>query len=832
VTASARPRVSLPWLAPVVSVGCLALVLALWAGGALQQGERYWYDLRFRWRGPLPAPTDVVIVAVDDRSLDLLGVEGGSPTRAHFAALVQALGAPPSEAPADAGKVARVIAFDYWLPEIALPTPDCPALFDRMLGLFERSTVVQGAAVPPEDARLFVDFELLGAEDLAGIQANPDDAALAGALDRRARLVSARMAKLERAKGFGEGLSAGYRKLLLPKTVHLLSADLALAATIKNATTPVVLARFISPEGDRLPDPLFEVVSTRGLINALKDPDGVMRSLLAFGQLLVTPGGGDDREYVLPLALAALAAAEGKADLDDTAPDTRINAHPLPSDGTLFVNFRGPARTFRHVPLHCVIRDQCLPERLAEDDAKVAQGIMDPREPPLRTGELAGTVVFVGDTTPAGQDFVATPFSEVRAAVELGGAVESAGAGQLEEMAGVEFHANVFETVRRDAILPRWGTGATVPILLVVAALGLVFYVSALGFRWAIPLVLVLTAIAAWGNYHLFVTTGRLIELVAPLSLLWLQFMAGVTTQGILQARKRAQVTQLFGRYLSPKVVRRMVDEEQALGMEGQTRTVTTLFSDIRGFTKLAESMTAREVGAVLQDYFERMIGVVFAHDGTLDKLMGDAVMAFWGAPEEVPDHPVKTCTAALDMVRALEALRRDDTRPVMQQLDIGIGVNTGEVIVGNLGSHKFVNYTVLGDPVNLASRLEGQNKEYGTRIIVGEATVRAVPDGTFVWRELDSVKVKGKTQPVAIFELVGRPGEIGEARRAALAAFARGLTAWRAGDFVAADAAFAEALAADPADGPARTFRKRCAEYLATPPTGAWDGVYVARSK
>ena len=832
MTASARPRVSLPWLAPVVSVACLAVVLVLWAGGALQQPERYWYDLRFRWRGPLTTPDDVVIVAVDDRSLDLLGVEGGSPTRAHFAALIRALGTPPTEDPADAGKVARVIAFDYWLPETALPTPDCPALFDRMLGLFERATVVQGAAVPPDDARLLVDFELLGADDLEQVRTSEGTRDLAAALDRRARTVAARMAKLERAKGFPDGLSAGYRKLLFPKTILLLSADLELAATMNQVASPVVLARFISPEGDRMPDPLFDVVSTPGLINALKDPDGVMRSLLAFGQQRLGVGAPDERHYVLPLALAALAAAEGRADLDDTAPDTRLNDHPLPVDGTLFVNFRGSKNAFRHVPLYRVIAEQCLPERLAEDDAKVAQGIMPARETPLPPGALAGAVVFVGDTTPAGQDFVATPFSTMRRGGELAAGMERAGAGQLEEMAGVEFHANVFETVRTNAIPHRWGAGGTIPIVLGVALLGLVFYVSALGFRWAIPLVLVLTVVATWGNYHLFATTGRLIELMPPLALLWLQFVAGVTTQGILQARKRAQVTQLFGRYLSPKVVRRMVDEEQALSMEGQARTVTTLFSDIRGFTKLAESMTAREVGDVLQDYFERMIGVVFAHDGTLDKLMGDAVMAFWGAPEEMADHPVRTCAAALDMGRALEALHRDDPRPVMQQLDIGIGVNTGEVTVGNLGSHKFVNYTVLGDPVNLASRLEGQNKEYGTRIIVGDATVRAIPEGTFVWRELDWVKVKGKTQPVAVFELVGRPADVSEARRRALAAFARGLAAWRAGDFANAEAAFAEALAAEPTDGPSLTFRRRCAEYLATPPAGEWDGVYVARTK
>lgn len=822
----------------------LLLVVALWSYGALRPAELALYDARFQWRGPRPAPQDVIIVTVDDRSLDLLGVEKGSPTRRQFAAMVRRLSAPPSDAPADADKVAAVIAFDYWLPEIALPGPLAIPIFEQMLDLVSRETVLQGAMPATEGAGIFTEFGVLDQAQLAGLRDAPEYAGFFAALDRRGKGVAERMRAIEAQMGFPGGLSPNYRRLLFPNTVQTLQGDLELASAIEQSGTPVVLARFISNEGDRLPDPLFASVSMPGLINALKDPDGAMRSIPAAGQGVFGNRNDldvGDQRVVPPLALAALAAAEGEFDLNPKGVNAHLNTHPLAADGKVWVDFYGPRRTFRRIPLYRVLdhadpaHSLLNPARVRADDAAVARGDLPKRQAPLVAGEVAGAIVFVGDVTPAGQDFVATPFSGVRRGADTDVALNTTEAdttyGEITDMPGVEFHCNVLAAVRANRAM-HYATPAVVMVwLLGIAAWGTLFYWPAVGFRGATLIALLSAGCLAVTNYWLFASQLYLLDLVPLMLLLALQFIAGASVQGAVQAAKRKQVTQLFGRYLSPKVVKRMVEGEGGVEMSGRTATLTTFFSDIRGFTKLAEQLNAKEIAEVLQDYFERMIGVVFDHEGTLDKLMGDAIMAFWGAPEEQSNHAARACEAALHTIVELERLKAEDARPVMSQINIGIGINTGEVTVGNLGSQKFVDYTVLGDPVNLASRFEGQNKEYGTRVIVGEATVQDAGDA-FVFRELDSITVKGRNAPVSVYELIGRAAEVPPARLGELETFAAGLRDWRAGRFEAAKQHFERVLAQNPEDGPSATFTRRCEEYLAVPPAGEWIGVYVARSK
>ncbi|MHC5018581.1 MAG: CHASE2 domain-containing protein [Planctomycetota bacterium] len=826
------------WVVIGVSLALWLLVTGLFAGGVFHALEADVYDGRFKLRGTRPVPSDVVIVTVDDRSLELLGLDSGVPTRAHFAELVMRLGLPPTDENGDAPDPdahAKVIAFDYWLPERQIPGPDAEPIFKRLLKLYSKETVLQGTEALATDAGLFVQLELLFKEDLDGYRADPDMAALVAAFDRRAAAVSKRMHAIESRLGFPEGLSPAYRRQFFLRSVIRLEQDITLAYALLDANAYAVLARFISPEGDRLPDPMFTAAGGghQGLINAIKDFDGSMRVLPTGGQAVVGDDGTIER-VIPPLAATALRLWGEYPDtaVQWTGEAAHIGPHPLPADGALWVNFYGPSRHFPHIPLYRVLHDMLDPDRVALDDALVAKQERRPREGPITAADLKGAVVFVGDTTPSGQDFVATPFSGIRA--ERGTRVElerSELGGELEEMAGVEFHANAFATLREGVGITRSATGGIALWGFLVACLGVAFYSPALGFRRTALLLALGVAAIVGCSYWAFVAVHAAVDIIPLLTLLGLQFVGGVGVQIGVQAAKRKQVTQLFGRYLSPKVVKRMVEGEGGVEMEGHTAHLTTFFSDIRGFTKLAEQLSAKEIAEVLQDYFERMIGVVFAHEGTLDKLMGDAIMAFWGAPEDQPNHAARTCDAALDMIAELERLKAEDDRPVIKQINIGIGLNTGEVTVGNLGSQKFVDYTVLGDAVNLASRFEGQNKEYGSRVIAGEATV-AETEGQFVFRELDWIAVKGRNAPVAIFELVGRTGEVTPERQQQLDTFGEGLALWRAGDFTGAKAKFEAVLAVNPDDGPSQTFSRRCAEYLATPPEGEWNGVYVARTK
>jgi adenylate cyclase len=261
----------------------------------------------------------------------------------------------------------------------------------------------------------------------------------------------------------------------------------------------------------------------------------------------------------------------------------------------------------------------------------------------------------------------------------------------------------------------------------------------------------------------------------------------------------------------------------------GERREMTVLFSDIRGFTSISETLDPEALVRLLNEFFTPMTRLVLENGGTLDKYMGDALMAFFGAPLAHPDHAARACRAAIamreELVRLNEGWQRAGKLPPHLTLGIGIGLNSGEMSVGNVGSEVVFGYTVIGDNVNLGSRIEGLNKDYGSQILVSEFTARAAGGG-FLFRELDLVQVKGKQKPVGIHELLdAAPGSPDQATRAAL--FAQGLAAYRAQDFAGAAALFA-----DLADGPGRIFQERCRHYLEDPPPPDWDGVEVRKTK
>ena len=213
------------------------------------------------------------------------------------------------------------------------------------------------------------------------------------------------------------------------------------------------------------------------------------------------------------------------------------------------------------------------------------------------------------------------------------------------------------------------------------------------------------------------------------------------------------KMKRLFGQYVSKDVYEQLVDNPDLARLGGQRREMTVLFSDIRGFTTVSEKGQPEEIVATLNEYFTRMVEIVFEHKGTLDKFVGDMVMALFGAPLDDPRHAEHAVDAALKMISELNALNRKWTSEGRPPLDIGIGISTGSMIAGNIGSEAIMSYTVIGDAVNLGARLESLNKEYGTRIIISEATRDALP-GRYVLRPLGDVVVKGKTRPVAIFEV------------------------------------------------------------------------------
>ncbi len=287
-----------------------------------------------------------------------------------------------------------------------------------------------------------------------------------------------------------------------------------------------------------------------------------------------------------------------------------------------------------------------------------------------------------------------------------------------------------------------------------------------------------------------------------------------------------------FAHYVPAELVRTLLASGCEATLAGETRTLTVYFSDIAGFTTLAESLTPAALVEHLGVYLDEMTRIVAAAGGTVDKFVGDAIMAFWGAPLDDPDHAARACAAALESQRRLAALRAESPGTPLAALHARVGIATGEVLVGNIGSHARFNYTVMGDVVNLAARLEGLNKLYGSAILVGESVIAAAAERV-VARPVDLVRVKGKRRGVVVFEPLAMADEAGaEAARATAARFAAALAAYRARDFAAASAAYEAEARARPDDAVAEFLLARSRRLERAPPPAAWDGTHVAEEK
>jgi adenylate cyclase len=306
--------------------------------------------------------------------------------------------------------------------------------------------------------------------------------------------------------------------------------------------------------------------------------------------------------------------------------------------------------------------------------------------------------------------------------------------------------------------------------------------------------------------------------------------------QMVEQLRLKERLRETFGKYVDPRVVEGLI-QGPALAAEGQRRVMTVLFCDVKGFTSTSEGMTPQGLVKVMNRYFSTMSAPIRHHQGVIDKYIGDAIMAYWGPPFAADAEQTRLASlAALEMLQLVPQLRAElpellGVRTLPNTFDIRIGIATGEVLVGSIGSELMMSYTVMGDTVNLASRLEGANKEYGGRILVSEATI-AGASAAVEAREIDRVVTLGQTRAQAVFEIMGAKGELTAAQIELRARFAEGLAAYRARRWEEARRAFEAALLAIPDDGPSMTFIKRIDRLVAAPPGEGWDGSWHLERK
>jgi adenylate cyclase len=297
------------------------------------------------------------------------------------------------------------------------------------------------------------------------------------------------------------------------------------------------------------------------------------------------------------------------------------------------------------------------------------------------------------------------------------------------------------------------------------------------------------------------------------------------------EGRQKRQIKRMFSHYMSDVLMHDLLKHPEKLRLGGERRVLTVLFSDLAGFTSLSEQRSAEEVVSILNLYLTAMTDIILAGGGLIDKYEGDAIMALWGAPLPQEDHAARACLAAIRNQKRLADLRREFEASGLPPVYSRIGVNTGEMIIGNMGSSQRFDFTVIGDSVNLASRLEGANKTYGTAIIISEETYRQAA-ARIEARELDLLRVKGKEVPVRIYELLAPKGELDGRMSEVRDLFTEGLAHYRRQEWAEAIHSFQQTLEIVPEDGPSKVFIERCRQFIETPPLPSWDGVYRLTSK
>ena len=539
-----------------------------------------------------------------------------------------------------------------------------------------------------------------------------------------------------------------------------------------------------------------DAAASYGFFNVNPDPDGTVRRALFIERYR-------DLDFFPSLDLAILQQYEKIPDQDitlyiaaDGVDSIKFGQHLLRPwhNGTALINYVGPYRSY---PQYSMV------------------DVMKGRVP---AGTFRDKIVLVGAAALALADIRNTPFKG-------------------ESYMGVEVHANIIDNLLHSAEPHRsfLVRGAREEL----ADMGFIILFGGVLGVWlgrsrpltATAVTVIVLVLFAWFVYFAFVHWGRWLSLVIPGTTLILAYVGSISYRVFFEEREKRKIRSQFGMFLAPGVISLIEnDPDKYFRPGGETKELSILFSDIRDFTTMSEGMSPDDLVRMLNEYFNAMIDVLYQNLGTLDKFIGDAIMAFWGSPYPQEDHAFHACNCALQMRDRLVELNADWERRGIRPIAIGLGVNSGPVNVGNIGSDKRLSWTVMGDNVNLASRLEGMTKQYHVGVLVNETT-HAATNGQFVAREVDKIRVKGKKHPVTIYELLAPGAELKE-YESLLADYNAALESYRAQDWIDAAGKLGNIMMTRPYDGPTQVLLQRCIEFMDDPPAADWDGVYVAKSK
>lgn len=731
-------------------------------------------DARFQLRGRTTPDPRIVVVAIDQRSQEEWG-RWPFP-RIHFVKLIEKLRA----------EGARVVAFD-----VAFSQPD--QTVEPLRALEEQlATAGPSARAAAQTLREQYDYD----RRLADAVRQAGNVVLGNFFFFDEREVKAISADQLRAR---EDLLENFA---LPEIRPRPSSSAAqdLAGTVEKFREFFGLPLGVEVNLAALMESAANRDYGMGFFNVRADPDGVVRQTL-FVLPYAPHAASDQWSFYGSLEVQAVRAYLGQnrqrgiVNLSDTGIEnlelgSGIVVHSN-EVGQATINFRGKmGDTYPYVSMVSVVRGE------------------------TPAGFFRDKIVLVGATALGIADIRATPY------------------GRLDSP-GVEIRANAIDNILHHDFLERGALQNLVDegmIFLFGVPLGL--WLAVVRPRWTWFSILLLVPFSLGVTYAF--SRGWWLNAVMPALFTLVPNTIFVSLYRILvEEREKRRIRGAFQQYLSPEVIRRLLDNPALVNP--RKVEITIIFSDIRGFTALSEKLDAQQLAALLNHYLTEMTRIVFQHRGTLDKYIGDALMAFWGAPFEEPGHAGRACRSALEMLARLDSLQgqwRAQGHPVF---DIGVGIHTGVAAVGNMGSQLRYGYTAVGDSVNLSSRLEGLNKLYGTRILATESTVhKAAEHGerSLLFRELDLIRVKGKQEPVLIYELMGDRDQVAQETRERCAAFAEGRSLYTRRDWTGAKKVFDDILRQFPEDGPARLFSENSAKCMLAEPPADWDGVFTLDHK
>lgn len=535
--------------------------------------------------------------------------------------------------------------------------------------------------------------------------------------------------------------------------------------------------------------------------NVVMDEDGFIRRYNLFQRL-------GEQQY-FPLVIEALRYVQRKS--TDHVPVNGTNVFKVGKfeiqkfkNDAMLIDYSGPANHFPTYSFANILDDS----RFTLPDSSEDTDVFDMYR---QTGIFRNKIVLIGASADELQDNKLTPFFHFD--------------GKKRLMPGVEMHANAMQTIISKSFIHPAKPWIMLGVILLVA--GLAYGISTklrpmAGLSVAAGIIVFYMII----SFQLFSRANIWIPIIYPLANFVSCYGVTMIHKIILEQQEKGRYRKTFQQYVARSIVDSMLNSGELPKFGGERKNLTVLFSDIRAFTSFSEKYPPEIVVQRLTEYLTSMVDVIFHHGGTLDKFVGDEIMAIYGAPYHLGNHAERACATALDMIAALRKIQKSWSQREMEYFQIGIGINTGKVIVGNLGSIQLFDYTVIGDEVNLGARLEGANKQYATTIIISESTYHEVKDKAIV-RELDNVRVKGKKRPVKIYELRGMHSVPSIEKDLIIDVYSYGLEFFKQQKWKKALSEFRRVLRYFPSDGPSRIYTMRCLEFIENPPPKNWDGVF-----